>query len=72
MLFRSLGGPERRIGRFELTFSKPVIVGSTVEASAEVAEVVDGRIVCTLAVTVDGAGTAMEGRADLIDFADRG
>lgn len=67
-----LGGSDRRIGRFELTFGKPVIVGSTVEASAEVVEVEDGRITCTLAVTVDGVGTVMEGRAELIEFADRG
>lgn len=68
-----LGGPERRIGEIALSFAAPVIVGESVQASAEVAAVEGEDAVCRIACVNTGTGeTVAAGTARLVPFGRKG
>jgi 3-hydroxybutyryl-CoA dehydratase len=61
-----LGGDGRRIGRIDLRFVAPVIVGCTVEASAEVVRSDDACVACRVICALDDGTIVIEGEADLV------
>ena len=64
-----LGGPARRIGSVALTFLRPVIVGESIEARAEIISVAGDNAVCRITCTLAPSGeTAVEGTATLVPF----
>jgi 3-hydroxybutyryl-CoA dehydratase len=64
-----LGGPARRIGSVALSFLRPVIVGESVEARAEVVSVAGDEAVCRITCTLAPTGeVAVEGTATLVPF----
>lgn len=68
-----LGGPDRRIGAIALSFLAPVIVGQSVQASAEITAIEGDDAVCK--VTCINSGTGEEiitGTARLVPFAAKG
>ena len=67
-----LAGPARRISALDLRFPAPVPVGGTVEASAEVVAIENGRIRCRLRCTLDEGGIVVEGEAVIAAFAGTG
>jgi 3-hydroxybutyryl-CoA dehydratase len=67
-----LGGPTRRIGNITLTFAAPVIVGDSVEATAEIVAVEGDNTVCRITCTVASSGaTVVEGFATLVPFSQK-
>jgi 3-hydroxybutyryl-CoA dehydratase len=66
-----LAGPARRIRTLDLKFPAPVPVGGTVEATAEVVAIENGRIRCRLSCTLDQGGVVVEGEAVLAALADK-
>jgi len=68
-----LGGPQRRIADLALSFSAPVIVGESVEASAEVTAVEGEAVLCRIAFTNTGTGEEVAaGTARLVPFSSKG
>lgn len=64
-----LGGPTRRIGSIALNFATPVIVGESVEATAEIVSVDGEEAVCRIVCTLSPSGeTVVEGTARLVPF----
>jgi 3-hydroxybutyryl-CoA dehydratase len=66
-----LAGPARRISALDLKFPAPVPVGGTVEATAEVVAIENGRVRCRLSCTLDQGGVVVEGEAVLASLADK-
>ncbi|XHE15587.1 MaoC/PaaZ C-terminal domain-containing protein [Agrobacterium deltaense] len=68
-----LGGPERRIADLALSFSAPVMVGESVEASAEVTALEGEATTCRITCTNTGTGEQVAtGTARLVPFASKG
>ncbi|MCO4318607.1 acyl dehydratase [Phyllobacterium sp. 21LDTY02-6] len=68
-----LGGPDRRIGSIELSFLAPVIIGQSVQASAEIAAIEGDDAICKVSCINSGTGEEIiSGAARLVPFAARG
>lgn len=68
-----LGGPDRRIGAIALTFLAPVIVGESVQASAEITAIEGEDVVCKISCINSGTGEEIiAGTARLVPFATKG
>jgi 3-hydroxybutyryl-CoA dehydratase len=64
-----LGGPARRIGSIALNFAAPVIVGESVEATAEIVSIAGDEAVCRITCTLSPSGTiVVNGTATLVPF----
>jgi 3-hydroxybutyryl-CoA dehydratase len=65
-----LGGPARRIGSIALNFAEPVIVGDSIEASAEIVSIAGDEAVCRITCSLSSSGaTVVDGTATLVPFA---
>ena len=67
-----LAGASYRISAVDLKFPAPVPVGGTVEATAEVVSIENGRLRCRISCLLDNGGSVVEGEAVLSPFADKG
>lgn len=68
-----LGGPDRRLGEIALSFKAPVIVGQSIQATAEIVSVADEEAVCRVTCVNSGSGEeVVSGTARLVPFAARG
>lgn len=64
-----IGGPTRRIGEIALTFSAPVIVGDSIQATAEIIDVEDDDAICRIVCVDSASGKAViSGTARLVPF----
>ncbi|OBZ95574.1 acyl dehydratase [Pararhizobium polonicum] len=68
-----LGGADRRLGAIELSFKAPVIVGQSIQATAEIISVEGDDAVCSITCINSGTGEeVVSGRARLVPFAKKG
>lgn len=68
-----LGGPDRRLGEIALSFKAPVIVGQSIQATAEIVSVAGEEAVCRITCVNSGSGEeVVSGTARLVPFAARG
>jgi len=68
-----LGGPDRRIADLSLAFPAPVVVGDSVQASAEVTTVEGEAAVCRIVCINTGSGERLViGTARLVPFSSEG
>jgi 3-hydroxybutyryl-CoA dehydratase len=62
-----LGGPGRRIAAMDVGFARPVTVGATIEAQAQVEQTQGDTLVCRIRCTDAQTGeTVVEGTAHLV------
>lgn len=68
-----LGGPGRRLGEIALSFRAPVIVGQSIQATAEIVAVEGEEATCRVSCVDSASGEeVVSGTARLVPFARKG